>query len=76
MKITEKFGYRVKEIRLEIGISQEELSFRSDLHRTYISSIELGKRNVSLVNIEKLAKALNAEIVDFFTLDKIKNGRK
>lgn len=76
MKITEKFGYRVKEIRLEIGISQEELSFRSDLHRTYISSIELGKRNVSLVNIEKLAKALNSEIVDFFTLDKIKNGRK
>jgi transcriptional regulator with XRE-family HTH domain len=66
MKINEMFGYRVKEIRLKIGISQEELSFRSELHRTYISSIELGKRNVSLVNIEKLAKALGCEISDFF----------
>lgn len=66
MKITEKFGKRVKIIRQELGISQEELSFRADLHRTYISSIELGKRNVSLVNIEKLAKALECEIIDFF----------
>jgi transcriptional regulator with XRE-family HTH domain len=66
MKINEKFGNKVKEIRLKIGISQEELSFRSELHRTYISSIELGKRNVSLVNIEKLAKALGCEISDFF----------
>jgi transcriptional regulator with XRE-family HTH domain len=70
MKINEKFGNRVKEIRIKIGISQEELSFRSELHRTYISSIELGKRNVSLVNIEKLAKALGCEISDFFN-DKI-----
>lgn len=76
MDITEKFGNRVKEIRQELGISQEELSFRANLHRTYISSIELGKRNVSLVNIEKLAKALECEIVDFFTNIKTKHGRK
>jgi len=76
MKITESFGIRVKEIRLELGISQEELSFRSNLHRTYISSIELGKRNVSLLNIEKLAKALNCEIIDFFDSRKVKNARK
>lgn len=76
MKITEKFGNRIKEIRQAKGISQEELSFRADLHRTYISSIELGKRNVSLVNIEKLAKALDCEITDFFTQNKIKHGRK
>ena len=66
MKITEEFGNKVKLIRQDLGISQEELSFRSNLHRTYISSIELGKRNVSLVNIEKLAKALDCEIIDFF----------
>ncbi len=76
MKITEKFGQRIKEIRTEKGISQEELSFRSDLHRTYISSIELGKRNVSLVNIEKLAKALECDINDFFIIQKNKHGRK
>ena len=76
MKITEQFGNKVKEIRQEINISQEELSFRADLHRTYISSIELGKRNVSLINIEKIAKALECEITDFFTTKKVKNGRK
>jgi len=66
MSITEEFGKRVKEIRQSKGISQEELSIKAQLHRTYISSIELGKRNVSLVNIEKLAKALDCRIPDFF----------
>lgn len=66
MKITEKFGTRIKEMRQARGITQEELSFRARLHRTYISSIEMGKRNVSLVNIEKLAKALGCDIGDFF----------
>ena len=75
MKITESFGNRIKEIRQALNISQEELSFRSELHRTYISSIELGKRNVSLANIEKLAIALECEIVDFFKNININNGR-
>ena len=66
MKITEKFGHRVKEIRQARGITQEELAFSSQLHRTYISSIEAGKRNISLVNIEKLALALGCDISDFF----------
>ena len=76
MKINEKFGKSVKALRLELGISQEELAFLSKLHRTYISSIELGKRNVSLINIEKLAKALRCEIPDLFTDRGTKNGRK
>lgn len=67
MNITKKFGSRLKEIRLSRNISQEELSYRAELHRTYISSIELGKRNVSLINIEKLARALDCQIIDFFT---------
>lgn len=76
MNITAKFGNRVKKIRQTLEISQEELSFRSNLHRTYISSIELGKRNVSLINIEKLAKALDCEIMDFFTENNNSYGRK
>lgn len=48
------------------GISQEKLTEFSELHRTYISSIELGKRNVALENIEKLAKALGCTIEDLF----------
>jgi transcriptional regulator with XRE-family HTH domain len=76
MKITQIFGNRVREIRQELDISQEELSYRAGLHRTYISSIELGKRNLSLINIEKLSKALECEIIDFFTNKRTKHGRK
>jgi transcriptional regulator with XRE-family HTH domain len=53
------FGKRVRKLRLGIGISQEALAEKAELDRTYISSVERGKRNVSLLNIERLAKALN-----------------
>jgi transcriptional regulator with XRE-family HTH domain len=57
-KILINFGKRVKELRMLQKISQEELAFRSGLHRTYISSVERGERNISLINIERLAQAL------------------
>ncbi|MGM0934047.1 MAG: helix-turn-helix domain-containing protein [Bacteroidota bacterium] len=66
MKIEEKLGRRIKQIRTEKGVSQEELAFRCDLHRTYISSVELGKRNVSIRNIEKIALALDVELIELF----------
>jgi len=66
MDIKKKFGENLKNIRLKKGISQEELAYMSGLHRTYISSIELGKRNVSLVNIHKLSMALNCQITELF----------
>ena len=66
MKIIEEFGKRVREIRQLKGISQEELALRAQLHRTYVSSVELGRRNVSLLNIEKLANALDCNVGDFF----------
>jgi len=56
--IQEKVGKKVRKIRKQRGLSQEELAFRCGLHRTYISDIERGSRNVSLKNIEKIAKAL------------------
>lgn len=55
-------GKRVKELRNKLGISQEELAARAELDRTYITSVECGKRNISIVNIEKLATALNATL--------------
>lgn len=58
MDILKQFGNRVRELREKIGISQEELAYRAELHRTYISSIERGAQNISIRNIEKLAKAL------------------
>ncbi|HHU77152.1 MAG TPA: helix-turn-helix transcriptional regulator [Firmicutes bacterium] len=55
------FGNQLKDLRRSQKISQEELAFRSGLHRTYISSVERGKRNISLINIAKLAKALGTD---------------
>lgn len=59
-------GKRVKELRNNLGISQEELADLAGLDRTYITSVECGKRNISIVNIEKLANALNITLSEFF----------
>ena len=64
--IAVRFGHAVRKLRLEQELSQEELAERCDLHRTYISDIELGKRNVSLENIERIATALERSLPDFF----------
>ena len=58
-KILNEFGAKLKVIRLEKKLSQEKLALLADLDRTYISGIERGVRNVSLVNIFKLAQALD-----------------
>ncbi|SMD42464.1 Predicted transcriptional regulator with C-terminal CBS domains [Aquiflexum balticum DSM 16537] len=68
MDIKEKFGLRLKTLRKEKGLSQEELAERSGLNRPYISGIEQGKRNVSLEVMEKLAVAIEVgigELVNF-----------
>lgn len=57
--IKEKVGKRIKELRIKEGLSQEEFAFKCDLDRTYITSLERGKRNISLTNLEKIAKAFN-----------------
>ena len=59
-----RFGEKLRDIRLDLGYSQEELSFKAGLHRTYISSVERGKRNISLANIKKLADALDLKMKD------------
>ncbi len=59
-----RFGIAVRLRRNELKISQEDFAERAGLHRTYISDLERGKRNVSLENVEKLAKALNLSISD------------
>lgn len=59
-----RFGRKLRAVRVEKGISQEELAHRSGLHRTYVSSVERGERNVSLVNIAKLANALGVKPSD------------
>lgn len=61
-KILIKFGERVREIRKEKGLSQEELAHKADLHRTYIGMIERAEKNITLLNIEKIANALEVSI--------------
>ncbi len=56
--IQKKFGDKLRELRKQKGLSQEGLALKSGLHRTYISDIERGSRNLSLKNIDKIAKAL------------------
>lgn len=59
--IKKQLGKKIKELRLRAGYSQEELAFKAGLHRTYISDIERGERNVSVENIKKIADALNVD---------------
>ena len=64
--INVRFGQRLRVVRQARGLSQEELAFKAGLHRTYVSSAERGKRNVGLVNVERLAQALDIDICDLF----------
>ena len=66
MDIQAVFGSKIRELRQAKGISQEKLAELSNLHRTYISSIELGHRNVSIQNIKAISDALGVSIQDLF----------
>ena len=71
--ILKSFGIRIKTIRLERGLSQEQLGLIAELDRTYISGIERGLRNVSLINLERLALALNTKPADLLKFCESKN---
>jgi transcriptional regulator with XRE-family HTH domain len=62
--VTVRFGKRLREVRTRKGISQEKLAELAGLHRTYVSSVERGERNISLVNIESLARALGVMMAE------------
>lgn len=75
MKTIEKqFGERVRKLRLAKSLSQEELAFKTGVHRTYLGSIERGERNPSLKNIAAIAKALNVTLAQLFSFDGPKAG--
>ena len=64
--ITEKLGQRIKKLRTELGISQEKFALSIDMDRTYYASVENGKRNISIKNIEKIAKGLDITLEELF----------
>jgi transcriptional regulator with XRE-family HTH domain len=66
VEIKSKIGNRIKELRDVKQMSQKDLAYASDLDRSYIASVENGQRNISIVNIEKIAIALGENLTTFF----------
>jgi len=61
-----KFGKKVREIRIKQSLSQEKLATKAGVHRTYIGMIERAEKNITLENIEKVAKALGLSVKELF----------
>lgn len=64
--ITEKLGKRIKELRLKLQLSQEKFALAIAMDRTYFASVESGKRNISIKNLEKIATGLNITLEELF----------
>jgi transcriptional regulator with XRE-family HTH domain len=64
--VRERFGTTVKFRREELKLTQEDLAEKAGIHRTYLSDVERGTRNVSLVNIERLAESLSMTMSELF----------
>lgn len=66
MDVKAKIGKRIKQLREAANMSQKDLAYTADLDRSYIASVENGQRNISIVNIEKVAHALSVTVKRFF----------
>lgn len=66
--IRERFGDAVRTRREQLGLTQEDLADKAGIHRTYLSDIERGSRNLSLINIERVASALDLPLSELFRL--------
>ncbi|WP_309247879.1 helix-turn-helix transcriptional regulator [Paenibacillus tyrfis] len=69
VNVLQKTGARIRTLRKLMGISQEALAEKADLHYVYIGSMERGERNITLQNLEKIAKALNVELYELFEFE-------
>lgn len=66
LMIKERLGKRIKELRTSMGLSQEKFALSINMDRTYFASVESGKRNVSITNIEKIANGLGITLEELF----------
>ena len=66
MDIKSKVGKRIRDIREKAEMSQKDLAYSSDLDRSYIASVESGQRNISIVNLEKIANSLGVSLSELF----------
>jgi transcriptional regulator with XRE-family HTH domain len=67
-KISSELGIAIRKRRNELNYSQEELAEKSKLHRTYISDVERGNRNVTIITLSKILLALNLSFQEFFSI--------
>ncbi len=74
MRAQVRVARNVRRLRVGLGLSQEDLAYRADLDRTYISRIERGTDNPTVAVLEKLAKALAADIADLFDVSSVARG--
>lgn len=74
MDIRKKIGLRIKEYRTNLKLTQEALAFKAEIDKTYVNEVENGKRNVSVINLEKIVSALDATIKDFFDSEVFNGG--
>ncbi|MFR8472066.1 MAG: helix-turn-helix domain-containing protein [Clostridium fessum] len=65
--IQQKIGVRIKELRISLGLSQEKFALKIGMDRTYFASVEAGKRNISINNLEKIINGLELSFSDFFS---------
>ncbi|WP_374950957.1 helix-turn-helix domain-containing protein [Mucilaginibacter sp.] len=66
MDIRKKIGLRIKEYRTNLKLTQEALAFKAEIDKTYVNEVENGKRNVSVINLEKIIFALDTSLKEFF----------
>ncbi|MFI3202372.1 MAG: helix-turn-helix transcriptional regulator [Eubacteriales bacterium] len=64
--ITTKLGNRIRELRQQTGLSQEKFALKIGMDRTYFASVELGKRNIAIINLEKIAHGLDVTLSGLF----------
>lgn len=75
--LQQHFGQVIKQYRNKLGLSQEKFALSIDMDRTYYASVESGKRNVSLCNIEKISKGLGVSISTLFmSIEKLDTEKK
>jgi transcriptional regulator with XRE-family HTH domain len=76
MDIKLKIAKRIKELREQKGFTQETLAYKSDVDRTYMNHVENGKRNISIINLEKIiVDGLGFTLQEFFNVKSFENGR-
>ncbi|MBS1504324.1 MAG: helix-turn-helix transcriptional regulator [Bacteroidetes bacterium] len=74
MDIRKRIGLRIKEYRTNLKLTQEALAFKAEVDKTYLNEVENGKRNVSVINLEKIIYALEITIRDFFNSEAFNGG--